>query len=307
MRWRKLGLVGHAICDNGWRFSHAMVPTPIDRPNLGVIRTYVTFLDAGGIGRPGYMDLDRTTLQVLEVSSSPLIDIGQPGAFDESGVIPTCVVPLDDRHTLMYYVGYELGARFRYRMLTGLAISEDGGESFRRYSQTPILERSDKELLFRCGTFVLREADRFRMWYIAGSEWAHVNGKDLPEYTIKYLESANGLAWEPEGALTLDITSPDEHGFGRPWVVRTLSGYRMFYSVRRKSFAAYRLGYADSADGRLWERRDENLGLDAGPDSFDDRAIMYAATIELNGLTYCFYNGNDYGRDGFAVAVREDA
>jgi hypothetical protein len=78
----------------------------------------------------------------------------------------------------------------------------------------------------------------------------------------------------------------------------------MFYSIRRRSLDAYRLGYAVSADGVRWERRDEDLNLDAGPERFDHQAIMYSAVIELIGSTYCFYNGNDFGRHGFAVAVR---
>lgn len=283
-----------------------MVPTPIDRPDLGLIRTYVTFLDGKGVGRPGYMDLDRSTLQVVAVSASPLLDVGQPGAFDESGVLPTCFVSLDDRHVLMYYVGYELGTQIRYRMLTGLAISEDGGESFRRYSQTPVLERSDAELLFRCGTFVLRESGKFRMWYIAGSSWTRVGDKDLPRYLIHSLESEDGLRWGGAGEIALDILDEDEHGFGRPWVFRENGAYRMFYSIRRRSVAAYRLGYAESADGREWIRRDAELGLDAGPDSYDRDAIMYAVPLDVDDRQYCFYNGNDFGREGFAVALRED-
>ncbi|MDB6162996.1 MAG: hypothetical protein JWL98_428 [Xanthomonadaceae bacterium] len=284
-----------------------MVPTPVDRPDLGLIRTYVTFLDGKGVGRPGYVDLDRRTLKVVAVSTMPLFDVGSPGSFDENGVTPTSVVSLDDRHVLMYYVGYELGTKIRYRMLSGVAISEDGGESFRRHSRAPILERSDKELLFRCGPFVVRESDRFRMWYIAGSGWTRVDGKDLPRYSIKYLESADGLAWGSEGAPVIDVSDEDEHGFGRPWILRTGSGYDMFYSVRRKSHAAYRLGYAHSVDGVRWERKDARLGLDAGPEAYDDRAIMYAAPVRIGDTTYCFYNGNDFGREGFAVAIREEA
>ena len=71
--------------------------------------------------------------------------------------------------------------------------------------------------------------------------------------------------------------------------------------------AAYRLGYAESPDGVRWERKDAQLGLDAGPDAYDDRAIMYAAPVQIGDSTYCFYNGNDFGRDGFAVAIREEA
>jgi hypothetical protein len=308
VKWRKLGIVAPAICDGEWRSSHAMVPTPVDRPDLGLIRTYVTFVDGKGVGRPGYVDLDRETLSVVSVSNKPLLDVGLPGTFDENGVTPTCVVSLDDRHLVMYYVGYELGTKIRYRLLSGAAISEDGGLTFRRYSQSPILERSDHELLFRCGPFVMPEAGKFRMWYIAGSGWTRINGNELPQYSIKYLESSDGLTWGPTGASAIEVSQADEHGLGRPWVLRTESGgYDMFYCVRRRSHAAYRLGHAESDDGLTWRRRDADLGLDAGPEPYDNKAIMYAAPIRVGNRTYCFYNGNDFGREGFAVAIREDA
>lgn len=79
----------------------------------------------------------------------------------------------------------------------------------------------------------------------------------------------------------------------------------MFYSVRRRSFGAYRLGYAESTDGTVWSRMDEQLNLDVTPGTFDSDAIMYAAPIEIGDKLYVFYNGNNFGRDGFAAAILE--
>ena len=99
------------------------------------------------------------------------------------------------------------------------------------------------------------------------------------------------------------LTDPDEHGFGRPWVVkRGEADYQLFFSVRKRSLGAYRLGYAESTDGMQWVRKDHLLNLDVSVAGFDNRAIMYAAVISVAGKTYCFYNGNDFGRDGIALA-----
>ena len=88
--------------------------------------------------------------------------------FDESGVIACSVVEVDPNTIYMYYVGFELGKQIRYRLLTGVAISNDGGESFRRYSKTPILERSDIEPYFRGGPFCIKDNNKYRMWYCGG-------------------------------------------------------------------------------------------------------------------------------------------
>ena len=79
-------------------------------------------------------------------------------------------------------------------------------------------------------------------------------------------------------------------------------GYQMFYSVRRRSLDAYRLGYATSHDGFKWHRRDAELGLDVGPGPDDAHAIMYSAVVDLEVGTFCVYNGNELGRNGVAVA-----
>jgi hypothetical protein len=308
MQWRKLGLVYGQDGSMPWAASHAMLPTPL-RLSSDVVRVFVTFCDAEGLGRPGFVDVSAADpLKVLRVSQAPLLDLGQPGTFDENGVVACSVVDAGDGRLHMYYVGFELGTKIRYRLLTGLAVSLDGGESFQRHAETPVLERSSSELYFRCGPHCVRESDVFRLWYVGGSGWTTIDGKSMPIYDIRYAESDDGIHWPDRGALQIQISLPDEHGFGRPYVVqRADGGYWMFYSVRRKSFGAYRMGYAESSDGRTWTRMDEQLGLDVTPGSFDSDAIMYAAPIEIDGTLYLFYNGNGFGRDGFAVARLEQA
>lgn len=308
MKWSKLGLVYAPPGDEPWARTHGMLPTPTDMPHLGIIRIFITCCDADGISRPGFVDVrpDAPTV-VVNRSSEPLMDIGLPGTFDENGVICTSVVRAPDGRLFMYYVGFEIGTRVRYRLLSGLAISDDDGLTFHRYSTTPVLERSPRELYFRGGPFVRVESGIFRMWYVGGSTWLDIGGKPMPEYRINYIESSDGIHWGPEGRTVLHITEDDEHGFGRPWVTGLSGSYRMFYSVRRKSLAAYRMGFADSADGLDWTRRDSEIGLDVEPDAFDSHAIMYAAVHDTPAGTICYYNGNDFGRDGFGAARLEQA
>lgn len=306
MNWLKLGLVWGPDGTLPWARTHAMVPTPIDLPHLGVIRIFFSGCDQAGIARPGFVDVSPADpARVVAVHPEPLMDIGLPGTFDENGVLVTSVVRLPDGRLHMYYVGFELGTRIRYRLLSGLAISDDDGVTFVRHSPVPVLERTPDDLYFRGGPCVLHENGRFRMWYVGGSHWLDIDGKAMPEYRVKYLESDDGIVWGGSGRLVLDITDEDEHGFGRPWIRPTSDGYEMYYSVRRKSLRAYRMGYAVSTDGLSWRRRDEQMGLDITPGSFDSVAIMYAAPIRVGERMYCYYNGNDFGRDGFAVAVRQ--
>ena len=130
-----------------------------------------------------------------------------------------------------------------------------------------------------------------------------INGKSMPVYVLKYAESRDGKTWPKNGQTILDLSGNDEHGFGRPWVSVLQNGcYQLFYSIRRRSLGQYRLGYAESRDGIHWTRLDDEMGLDVTSGAFDSDAIMYASSITAHGDTYCFYNGNRFGKDGFAVA-----
>jgi hypothetical protein len=261
--------------------------------------------DEENVGRIGYVDVDPADpRRVLRVSGVPVLDVGEPGAFDDNGVFQTSVVHAPDGRLLLYYVGFELCHRIRYRLLTGLAASIDGGESFVRVKPTPILERSPIEMHFRGGPFVLAPAggQPYRMWYVAGSEWEIIDGKPMPVYDIRYAESADGIHWPDAGTVVLDVDREHEHGFGRPWVVARDGRWQLFYSVRRKSPCAYRMGYAESADSLSWRRMDHEMGLDVSSGEWDGNSVEYAAVIDVGGRTFCFYNGDDFGATGFGVA-----
>ncbi|MEI7842011.1 MAG: hypothetical protein WCI39_03170 [Gallionellaceae bacterium] len=303
MKWRKLGLVWNTDGLCSWAKTHGMGPTPF-RLNDEVIRVFITCLDEKGRGRPGYVDVSaQDPTRVLGISTCAVLDIGEPGTFDDNGLMAISIVQMEPDTLFMYYAGFELCTHIRYRIFSGLAVSKDGGESFTRYCQAPILDRTSKELFFRGGPFAMYDEGVFKLWYVAGSEWTSLNGKPMPVYDLRYQESKDGIHWADTGKLSMAITGEDEHGFGRPWVVkRGPNDYQLFYSIRRCSLAAYRLGYAESTDGINWVRKDDEMGLDVSEDGFDSNAIMYSAVISVGDKTYCFYNGNNFGEQGFGVA-----
>jgi hypothetical protein len=303
MRWSKLGIVYAPNGEKEWAKTHAMVPTPF-LLNDETIRVFVTFCDANMTGRTGFVDVDaRDPRRVIQVSESPVLDVGAPGNFDSNGVVACSVTRDPFGRLFLYYGGFELCHDIRYRLLAGVAISEDNGATFTRAKETPALERSDEERFFRSGPSVMFDDGVFKMWYCAGSQWEEIDGKQMPVYELRYLESTNGVHWGARGRTALALTDADEHGFGRPWVTRDANGLSMFYSIRRRSLRAYRMGFSRSkGDPLTWNRQDDQLGLDVSPGSFDSDAIMYAAPITAHGKTWCFYNGNDFGREGFAVA-----
>jgi hypothetical protein len=301
LQWIKQGLLYVANGHQPWSQTHAMIPTP-ELIDDKILRFYITVCDQGGVGRISCIDVNPSNpKEVLAIANSPILDIGQPGTFDENGVLVTSVVTLADGRKFLYYVGFELGTKIRYRLLSGLAISEDNGKKFIRLQKTPILERSDRELYFRGGPFVLWENGVFRMWYVAGDQWLNIKGKEMPVYTINYLESIDGIHWDKEGKVCIDIANQYEHGFGRPYVIKHNNKYKMFYSIRINELG-YRLGYAESNDGIDWIRKDKLIGIDVSESGWDSNTICYSAVMNLQEQYYMFYNGNAFGETGFGWA-----
>jgi predicted GH43/DUF377 family glycosyl hydrolase len=301
MKWLKKGLL---YCPDGsapWAQQYACLPTPmlIDSQRL---RIFLAFCDQKMIGRVGYVDVDPDNPEnILTISPQPILDIGKPGRFDENGVVPTSILPVADK-LFMYYVGYQIGQKIRYYQFGGLAVSVDGGNSFQRAQEVPVIDRSHEESLNRTAAFVMLENQRFRMWYVAGSEWTTVNGKTFPTYNVRYLESSDGIQWPTCGKICLNFESEDEYVIGRPWVVKTAGIYKMFLSSRTKS-NGYRLGYAESKDGISWRRLDNMIDIDVSSSGWDSQMIAYASIFNWKEKTYMFYNGNDCGRSGFGYAL----
>ena len=300
--WRKLGLVYTATGEQPWAQSHAFLPTSLMIDDER-IRVYVAFRDEGQVGRIGYVDVAASDpRRVLDVSRTPALDIGAPGMFDDNGVNPSCVFEHGGRLWL-YYVGWQLGVRLRYFLFTGLAFSDDGGETFQRHARVPVLDRTDAEPTLRTGAFVQPSNGGFRMWYVAGDRWVESAGRQMPSYAMRYLESSDGVTWGPEGQVCLEPQEPREFGFGRPQVVEDGEGrLRMFTSVRLFE-EGYRLAYAESVDGLIWDRRDGPAGLGVGPEDWDSQMMSFSWVQPTRYGTYLFYNGNNYGETGFGVAV----
>ena len=78
----------------------------------------------------------------------------------------------------------------------------------------------------------------------------------------------------------------------------------MWYSIRSRS-APYRIGYAESADGLAWTRKDDAVGIARSESGWDGEMVCYPAVIDVNGRRLMFYNGNRHGATGFGCAVLE--
>ena len=298
MEWKKQGIIFGANNNADWMNNSALQPTPIVIGD--VIRIFVGFRDRQGVGRVGYVDVDgNCPSKILKVKDTPCLDVGNPGCFDDNGVVPCAVTRVGER-LYLFYAGYNIGYHVRMTIFSGLAISEDNGETFYRYSKVPVMERTENETLFRVIHTAIREESGWKMYYGAGNKFIQGKNKTLPVYEIEMLEAEGIDKLRNEGEIILH-NQGEEYRIGRPYVVKDNGIYKMFFCKGTEKIT-YRMAYAESLDGVNWERKDEKLNLDLSEQGWDSEMMAYPAFIRFADIAYLFYNGNNYGYEGFGYA-----
>lgn len=303
MIWRKLGRIFQASGQYDWMQSHTSAPIALTRAD-GTCRIYIGSRDRENHPRIGYVDihLDEPTC-VLAVSEQPVLSEGPPGWFDDNGVYPGGIVDLGDE-IWMYYLGRSNGQPPLFYMSIGLAISRDGGATFEKVRRAPLLGRSDPDPWMVSTPCVLREKNQWRMWYLSGLRWGHLpDGSVTSYYHIKYAESADGLEWVRDGRVCIDL-KPGETNVASPTVLQTAAGYAMWYSAVDEG-KQYAIGYAESANGLDWIRKDHEVQFTGAHQPWDAHAMAYPCVVSHAGRQYLIYSGNGYGRDGFGIAISE--
>ncbi len=298
MKWIKKGLIYGADHNNDWMVHSALQPTPL---LLGdVIRVFVGFRDEKGVGRVGYVDVAANDpSKVLGVSRTPCLDVGLPGCFDDNGVVPCAIARVKDE-LYLFYAGYLVSQHVRMQAFSGLAISRDNGLSFQRASNVPVMERTHNEFLFRAIHTALPTENGWLIYYGAGNKFIQGKKKTLPVYEIEMLEIGDLSELSREGTTILH-NQGEEYRVGRPYVIRENGIYRMFFCKGTEKIT-YRLAYAESNDGRHWIRMDDKLNLDLSEEGWDSEMMAYPAFVRYRDKAYLFYNGNDYGHQGFGYA-----
>jgi hypothetical protein len=288
--------------------THATAPTPwpLDQEK---VRIYFSRRDRLQRSWPTYLETRIDDFrQVSYVCPTPIINTGRAGCFDDSGVMISSLAQSGGK-IYLYYSGWNTGSPARYRIAIGLAISEDSGRTFTKWSEGPLLDRNEVDPISVSMPWVLQDQQQWRMWYMSFTQWVLLDGTFEPYYQIEYAESADGIHWKREGQVSLGL-SPEEGGLARPTVIRENNIYRMWFCYRSASGyrtdrkRSYRIGYAESPDGLRWTRQDAH-GLAPASEGWDSEMVAYPGVAVINGQKQLFYNGNGFGQSGFGWATCE--
>lgn len=296
MRWRKQGVVVPAPPPLGLAASHAALPVVM--PAGDALRLYCSTRDGQGRSHIVAADLDLHAGSA-RFHEAAVVSPGPIGSFDDRGVTSSCIAAADGR-VFQYYTGWNLGVTVPFYLAIGCAASSDGGQRFEKVSTAPILGRSSIDPFLTASPCVLLDNGTWRMWYVSGTDWYLERGEARHRYLVKYAESDDGLDWRPTGLVCIDYRDADETAIGRPCVLKDGALYKMWYCRRG---TAYRLGYAESSDGLVWDRKDDEIDLEGSAESWDSEMQAYPFVFDHDGERHMLYNGNGYGATGIGHAT----
>jgi hypothetical protein len=297
VKWRKLGPIFQPDGHYSWMRTHAANPVAEHR-GADVFRIYFSSRDERNRSSVAWLEIDlRRPAQVLRLGERPVLEPGPAGAFDDSGVSMGCLVAHPGGARFLYYVGWHLETNVPWRNRIGLAVSRAGEAAFEK-SSAPVLDTSPVDPHSLSYPWVLAGERGWMMWYGSNLSWGP--SKDDMTHVIKCAESRDGSAWTRDGSTALGVEGAGEFALSRPCVLKEKGRYKMWFSYRGET---YRIGYAESDDGRRWRRDDARAGITVSPSGWDSESIEYPHVFDHAGRRYMLYNGNGFGRTGFGLAV----
>ncbi|MCU0473975.1 MAG: hypothetical protein MUC93_11550 [Bacteroidales bacterium] len=309
MKWIKKGLIFQPGKYNNLQSSHFQCPTAIiikDR-----IRVFWGSRDKNQKGQISIVDLNsKNPSKILSFYKTPVLLGGQPGAFDQDGVLPVAIKQNKNEYFL-YYGGFSKMKTIPHTCMMGLAISKDG-ISFDRICEGPIVAiQKDDPFLIGSADIQIHN-NIWHMIYTSGTKWLKINGKFEQSYILKYAYSLDGINWIRNNKIAIDKLN-DYDAIAKPSIFQYDGIYYMYYSqrsivnYRKKGENAYSLGLAISKDLINWERVENKdmIGIYTSEEGWDSEMICYPNIIEVEGKYFMFYNGNGFGKSGFGYAELE--
>jgi hypothetical protein len=317
MKWKKLGKIfdptKYQLANNCFEFAQSPQTLVFD----DFVRIYFSTREKDKTGKylshVSFIDIDKKFTKVLKVSTHTIIELGGLGCFDEHGIFPMNVLRDKDR-VLAYTSGWNRKVSVSVDASIGLAISYDDGLTFKKVGTGPVLTSSLYEPFLVGDGFVVKYGTSYHMWYVYGSKWIEDLTENDPQrvYKIVHAISKDGISWERDGKHIISDKLNANECQALPSVVHFKDRYHMVFCYRQAigfrkiKDNGYRLGYAYSDDLINWTRDDKKMGIDVTEGSWDSDMMCYPHIFKCDEKICLLYNGNEFGRYGFGLAVLEE-
>jgi hypothetical protein len=318
MKWKKLGRIfnpiEHKLINNCIEFAQSPQTLVFD----DFVRIYFSTRETDPkngkfLSHVAYVEMSKDFKNVLNISSKTIIPLGELGTFDEHGIFPINILRDNDK-IMAFTCGWSRRISVSVETSTGLAISHDNGITFQKLGHGPIFTNSSNEPFLVGDSFVKKYNGIYHMWYIFGVRWIDTKDEGAQRvYKIAYATSTDGINWIKEEAKQIipDYLNKDECQ-ALPTVLYHKNRYHMYFcyreatGFRKDKTRGYRLGYAFSDNLIEWTRDELNVGIQFSNEGWDSEMMCYPHIFNCDDKLYLLYNGNEFGRYGFGIAILEE-
>jgi len=314
MKWKKLGQIfdfnASPLKDSF--VSHAQSPQAVVFDDF--VRIYFTTRikdsEKTFLSIPQYVDFSKDFKSIINYSKKEIIEKGKLGCFDEHGIFPFSPSFINGKlHAYISGVTRRISVDVDGGI--GLAVSNDNGTYFTRLGDGPVLSASLFEPFLVIDPFVRKFNNLYYMFYIHGTRWSDTT-KPERVYKISYATSSNGVDWQKSNKLILQNILGDNECQALPTVIEINGIYHMYFCYREMAGfrtevgKGYKIGYAYSNDLENWTRDDLGGGITLSSSGFDSEMMCYPNIFAIDKYVYLLYNGNNFGKEGFGLAILED-
>ncbi len=318
MKWKKLGRIfnpiEHKLANNCVEFAQSPQTLVFD----DFIRIYFSTREIDPINRKflshvAYINISKDFNNILKISDNTVIPLGGLGTFDEHGIFPINILR-DNDQILAYTCGWSRRVSVSVETSTGLAISKDNGLTFQKTGNGPVFTNSLYEPFLVGDSFVKKYNGIYHMWYMFGIKWIDTDDEGAQRvYKIGHTTSTDGVNWfkKEYKQIIPDFLNVNECQ-ALPTVLYHKNKYHMYFcyreatGFRKDKNRSYRLGYAYSNDLINWTRDEENVGITNSEEGWDSEMMCYPHIFNCDNKVYLLYNGNEFGKYGFGIAILEE-
>jgi len=299
MNWKKLGKIYNFKPIDNYLLSHASNPLAIHLKD-DIYRIFFSGRDKYNKSSVGYVDIDILKQKVIEECKEVVFKYGGKDSFYSHGVSIGNMYQVINKNYIQF-MAWQIRDGGHWRGDIGRLKLNDDFTSLTLDPKKIYIGCDDEDEVSLSYSWVIEDEGIYKMWYGSTINWSSENGEMI--HVIKYATSIDGKNWKKHG-LAIPYEVGVAQAFSRPTVIKDKQGYHMWFSYRSGNGTKYRIGYAHSLDGISWSREKES-GIDVSKSGWDSEMICYPFVFDHKEKRYMLYNGNDYGKSGFGLAVLE--
>lgn len=295
MKWKKVGICYSLDKLHPKLLSHCANPLPLHLEG-DIYRIYFSSRDEVNRSSVGAVDIDIVKNKIVTEHIEPFFIHGEESDFFSDGVSVGDTYTVGNK-TYMLFMGWKVPRNNHwYGQIGRLQVLSDGRLVLD--SNNPLIEIDKDDPLSLSYPCIHKVGDVYHMWYGSTLTWDAGNNEMV--HILKHAQSRDGNTWQ-KCSHRVPFQIGVAQAFSRPSILKIKDLYHLYFSYRCGTGTSYRIGNATSKNALNWNINERNIHL--SKHGWDSEMLEYPYIFKHDEKFYMLYNGNDYGKSGFGLAV----